>query len=123
MKLKLAVAMLVLTQFTVADESGSDKTRASVQSRTQSNESAATVDETILRTNAALKSFKESYSQSPSNRAFAQSPEGHWNWRSDRVTLEQAQEDALASCNKHVRKNERECVIININGEWIKPQQ
>jgi len=129
MKLKLILAMLVLAQFTFADESGFDATRTSVQeqpsvgNKSQSNASVLTADEKILRTNAALKSYKEFYVDSPGNKAFAQSPEGHWNWRSDRVTLEQAQEDALSSCNKHVGKGDRPCVIININGEWIRPQQ
>jgi|GEM_PF-3279876 len=127
MKIKLVVAILVLAQFTVADESGVGKEKQSgqdkLENKTHSNESAVAVNEKILRTNKALKSYQESYIDSPGNKAFAQSPDGHWNWRSDRVSPEVAQEDALASCNKHVRKDERPCVIVNMNGEWIKPQQ
>ena len=126
MKLTLVVAILALAQCAVADDSDVNKAKQSgqnkLENKTQSNESAAS-SEKILRTNAALKSYQESYVDSPGNKAFAQSPDGHWNWRSDRVSPEMAQEDALASCNKHVRKDERPCVIVNMNGEWIKPQQ
>lgn len=112
MKLKCLLAALIFSHSTMAD-----------QSESQSNEGAAKIDESILSTNAALKDYKEIYVNRPQNRAFAQSPNGHWNWRSDRVSIEIAKEDALAACNKHVKKNEPRCEVINVNGEWIAPQQ
>ena len=80
------------------------------------------VDESILRTNSALKSYKETYVNQPQNKAFAQSPDGSWNWRSDRVTVDMAVEDALTACNRSLKKDAPPCVIVNINGLWIKPQ-
>ncbi|HOY21516.1 MAG TPA: hypothetical protein PK002_00080 [Cellvibrio sp.] len=112
MKLKYLLAVLVFAQCAGADQSGS-----------QSSESIVNSDESILRTNAALKSYKEEYLLQQQNKAFAQSPDGHWNWRSDRVTVEMAKEDALAGCNRHTKKDGQACVIVNVNGEWVKPKQ
>lgn len=120
MKTQLLVAMLAFTQLVMAGEA--DESKLSGDTSTMATETVR-VDEKILRTNAALKSYRETYVNLPHNKAFAQSPEGHWNFRSDRVTPEIAKEDALAACNKHVRKKEQPCAIVNINGEWVEPRQ
>lgn len=118
MKLKYVLAALVFSHSVIADQSGSQ----SSESATKSDEGLKS-EESILRTNAALKSYKEDYLLHPQNKAFAQSPDGHWNWRSDRVTVEMAKEDALAGCNKYTKKDGQACVIVNVNGEWVKPKQ
>ena len=112
MKIKFVLTAFVFSQYVAAQPI-----------QFPSSEKKVTLDESILRTNKALKSFKKSYLNASTNKAFAQSPNGHWNWRSDRVTADLAIEDALAACNKHVKKNEPACVIVNVNGEWVSPQQ
>ncbi|RYY76492.1 MAG: hypothetical protein EOO52_03010 [Gammaproteobacteria bacterium] len=122
MKFTLTMIFVVLAQFTFADENGSGKKTAD-ENKAQANGNLAPLNEKVLRTNKALKSYNEEYLVAPDNKAFAQSPEGHWNFRSDRVTVEMAKEDALAGCNKHVRPKESACVIVNVNGEWVQPPQ
>jgi hypothetical protein len=124
MKLKFIMAALIFSHCVMADQSGSQSSESAVKS----DESVKTTEsikneESILRTNAALKSYKDEYLLHPQNKAFAQSPDGHWNWRSDRVTVEMAKEDALAGCNKYTKKDGQACVIVNVNGEWVKPKQ
>jgi hypothetical protein len=122
MKFTLSIIFVVLAQLAYADESGPSEKKLD-ENKAQANESVGPADEKVLRTNRALKSYNDEYLVASHNKAFAQSPDGHWNWRSDRVTVEMAKEDALAGCNKHLRKKEKACVIVNVNGEWIKPQQ
>ena len=122
MKFVFPIIFVVFAQLTFADESGSGK-KNSIDDKAQTNESLVQLDEKVLRTNRALKSYNEEYLVASRNKAFAQSPEGHWNWRSDRVTVEMAKEDALAGCNKHVKQNESACVIVNVNGEWVQSPQ
>ena len=112
MKLKFILTAFVFSQYVAAQPI-----------ELPSGETSVKLDERVLRTNKALKSFKGPYVNASTNKAFAQSPGGHWNWRSDRVTADLAIEDALAACNKHVKKNEPACVIVNVNGEWVSPQQ
>jgi hypothetical protein len=112
MKCKLFAVIVLLPHIALADQSG-----------TQAVNPAAVVDESVLRTNAALKSYNEEYLQKPLHKAFAQSPDGGWSWRGDRVTIEMAMEDALNSCNKVVRKNESPCEVINVDGEWVTPKK
>ncbi len=122
MKFILLMIFVVLAQFTCADESGSGK-KAADEIKVSANENPVSINEKVLRTNKALKSYNEEYLVASHNKAFAQSPEGSWNWRSDRVSIEMAKEDALAGCNKHVKPKESACVIVNVNGEWVQPPQ
>jgi len=118
MKFKFLMVALIFSHCVIADQSGSQPSENAAKS-----EEIVKSEESVLRTNAALKSYKEDYLLHPQNKAFAQSPDGHWNWRSDRVTVEMAKEDALAGCNKYTKKDGQACVIVNVNGEWVKPKQ
>ena len=124
MKVKFIMAALIFSHCVMADQSGS-QTSENITRNDESIKNTETIknEESVLRTNAALKSYKEEYLLQPHNKAFAQSPDGHWNWRSDRVTVEMAKEDALAGCNKYTKKDGQACIIVNVNGEWVKPKQ
>lgn len=76
-------------------------------------------DESVLRTNAALKSYREQYTKAEKHKAFAQSASGAWNWRADRTTREYAVENALMGCRANNKaESEFPCKIINIDDEW-----
>lgn len=116
MKLTFLWVLLALAPLAGADQSGSQVDDNPVKEKTEKN------GESVLRTNSAVKAYREEYLLAPDNKAFAQSTSGHWSWHSDRVNIEMAKEDALAGCNKYVKPKEPACVIVNVNGEWTTPQ-
>ena len=67
MRGKLLAVIIVLSQGIQADQSGAPTTNP------------AAINERVLRTNAALKSYNEEYLPKPQHKAFAQSPEGAWS--------------------------------------------
>ena len=70
--------------------------------------------------NKALVSFKGDYANAPKNKAFAQSPSGAWNWKSDRTSIEHATTSALIGCQRNNKKSEDvyPCKVIHINDSW-----
>ncbi len=76
-------------------------------------------EEEVLRTKEALNVYHESYLPAPNHKAFAQSPTGYFGWYTGRTSVEYAKEDALKACNRYV-KNGEACVIINVDGVWVK---
>lgn len=75
--------------------------------------------EEILRKNDALQEYKNQYSMAKENKAFAQSPNGAWAWRSNRTSAQLAQDDAIKACNSYLKENDKPCFVVNINGNWI----
>ncbi len=80
---------------------------------------ASYAGEEILRSNEALQGYKNEYSAAKENKAFAQSPDGTWAWRSDRTSAQLAQEDAIKACNSYLKEKGKPCLVVNINGKWI----
>lgn len=76
--------------------------------------------EEIIRTKSALRSYHSEYLKAPSHKAFAQSTEGRWIWRSSRTSVEYAIEDALMACNEKLKEGQPRCEIINVNGVWTQ---
>jgi len=76
-----------------------------------------------LITNQAVKSFKTDYQKAPSNKAFAQSVSGAWNWKSNRSSVEHARTSALVGCQRNNKKSEDiyPCKVIHVNDEWVEP--
>ena len=72
--------------------------------------------------NKALQSFKTEYSKAPTNKAFAQSVSGAWNWKSNRTSIEHAKTSALIGCQRNNKKSEDlyPCKVIHINDTWVK---
>ena len=75
--------------------------------------------EKVLRTQEALKVYRESYLPAPNHKAFAQSPTGYFGWYTGRTSVEYAKEDALKACEHYVENGET-CVIVNVDGVWVK---
>lgn len=73
-------------------------------------------------TNEALKSFKTGYANAKENKAFAQSASGAWNWKSNRTSIEHAQNSALIGCQRNNKKSEDlyPCKVIHLNDNWIE---
>lgn len=80
---------------------------------------AALAGEEVLRTKEALDVYRKSYLPGPNHKAFAQSPTGYFGWYTDRTSVEYAKEDALKACNQYVKKGD-DCVLVNVDGVWIK---
>ena len=73
--------------------------------------------------NEALDSFQTKYKEATSNKAFAQSVSGAWNWRSNRTTIEHAKTSALVGCQRNNKKSEDlyPCRVIHVNDSWVTP--
>jgi len=78
-------------------------------------------NEAVLMSKKALKSFEEKFVNEIKNKAFAQSTNGSWSWKSSKTSKDDAIEKALSSCRKINRKHERvfPCRVVNVNGNWL----
>lgn len=79
----------------------------------------AIAGEDILRTKKALEEYQSGYMNAKDHKAIAQSPNGAWAWRADRTFADYAREDALNACNLNLRKGEKACRIVNVDGNWV----
>lgn len=73
----------------------------------------------VLRTRAAMDAYRRDYLPTKGHKAFAQSVDGAWSWRGERVSRQFAEDDAVRACNAFLRKNDAPCVIVNVNGNWV----
>ena len=73
-----------------------------------------------IMTNKALGSYRKKYMTETSDKAFAQSVNGTWSWRSSKTSRNEAIKKALSACQKQNKKYEAlyPCKIINVNTEW-----
>ena len=76
--------------------------------------------ESDIMTNKALGSYRKKYMAVNTNKAFAQSVNGSWSWRSSKTSRNEAIKKALSSCQQNNKKYEAlyPCKIINVNNEW-----
>jgi len=75
----------------------------------------------IIIMNAALESYTKGYMKEPSHKAFAQSEQGTWTWKSKRTSKEHAINNALSGCKDKNAELEAKypCIIINVDGKWV----
>jgi hypothetical protein len=78
-------------------------------------------DESVFASKKALTSYRGKYIGNTKNKAFAQSDNGAWSWRSSSVSKEDAKAKALAACRKNNKNHEDSfpCRIVNVNDQWI----
>ena len=78
--------------------------------------------EWLLMKKQALTSYRGSYRETSSHKAFAQSDTGAWSWKTSKLSREEAMNSALLSCQKNNKKSEQTypCRIINVNDDWIE---
>ena len=78
-------------------------------------------DESLIMSKKALNSYREKFIHTTRDKAFAQSDNGTWSWRSSPLSKQDATEKALAGCRKNNKKHEAAfpCRIINLNDKWI----
>lgn len=92
--------------------------------RTESKlEEPLVYDESSIILNEALRSYKEKYTAASIHKAFAQSPNGAWSWKSNRTSRKHAVRNALMACRSnngkidvapafdHMIGSHRSCVI------------
>ena len=76
--------------------------------------------ESAIMSNKALNAYRQKYLDVTRDKAFAQSDNGAWSWRSSKTSESDAVKKALAACRKN-NKNHDEvfpCRIINVNNSW-----
>ena len=76
--------------------------------------------ESAIMSNKALNAYRQKYLDITRDKAFAQSDNGAWSWRSSKTSESDAVKKALAACRKN-NKNHDEvfpCRIINVNNSW-----
>ncbi len=66
---------------------------------------------------------KESYRDKPENKAFAISLKGPWGRSWEGASLEEAEKEALASCNRHEPAKTAPCFILMRNGAAVPVEQ
>jgi uncharacterized membrane protein YhaH (DUF805 family) len=74
-----------------------------------------------LHSPAALEAFT-SYAREPGNMAFAASDGGAYGWRSGQASMREAMSRAMAVCEENRKPYTGECQLVNVNGQWAKPQ-
>ncbi len=76
--------------------------------------------EADIMSKKALKTFQQEYLKVKRDKAFAQSANGAWSWRSSKVSVSDAINNALAACQKTNKNHEQNfpCKIINVNNKW-----
>ena len=79
----------------------------------------ASAGEEILKLDRAKEFYRLRYAGAAMHKAFAQSPEGGWGWATGKKSAQAAIEQALQTCRKHVTPDEHDCVLINIDGQWL----
>ena len=77
--------------------------------------------EAVLISKKALKSYRDKFVNVKNDKAFAQSTNGSWSWRSSKTSKDDAIEKALTSCHKSNKKHEQAfpCQIVNVNDNWL----
>lgn len=66
---------------------------------------------------------KESYRDKPEHKAFAISLKGPWGRSWEGASLEEAEKEALASCNRHEPAKTAPCFILMRNGAAVPVEQ
>ncbi len=69
--------------------------------------------------NKARENFMQ-YQYANKNRAFAIAPGGAWAWQADAVSKEQAEQQALASCQQYTQQK---CVLYAVNDQLVFDKQ
>ena len=80
---------------------------------------SATAGEEILVNDRAKESYRTQYVTGRMHKAFAQSPKGDWGCAWGKKSAQIAIDKALANCRKHLTPEEPDCVLINIDGQWL----
>jgi len=77
--------------------------------------------ESTLISKKALKSYRGKFLNETNDKAFAQSANGSWSWRSSKTSKDDAIEKALTSCHKNNKNHEQAfpCQIVNVNDNWL----
>ncbi len=78
-------------------------------------------DESALMSNKALNSYRDKFIDTRRDKAFAQSDNGSWSWRSSKVSKDDAKSQALTACRKNNANHESAfpCRIVNVNDNWL----
>ncbi len=78
-------------------------------------------DESLIMSNKALDSYREKFVGTTKHKAFAQSDNGSWSWRSSTRSRDDAIAKALTACRKNNKKHETAfpCRIVNLNDNWL----
>ena len=76
--------------------------------------------ESDIMSNKALNAYQHKYKDVTRDKAFAQSVNGAWSWRSSKKSVSDAIEKALSSCRQNNKEHEAlfPCKIINVNNSW-----
>jgi TonB family protein len=74
----------------------------------------------VLRSTNAIAEYVGPYANAKEHKAFAQSPLGVWGSATDKASEDEAKASALAQCQNSAPDGDPPCLIVDLEGDFIK---
>jgi len=86
---------------------------------------SAPLNEDSLIAASALKAYQQKYQSSKGFKSFAQSEDGAWGYATGKTSQEEANTQALQTCNKYLEESMSNypCQLVNVAGKWLNDTQ